>query len=57
MANCFFVDFENVHNAGLSNLKGLSKDDFFLFFTQLTLRTLHLITLICSINPVVGMNL
>ena len=27
MANCFFIDFENVHNAGLSNLKGLTKDD------------------------------
>ena len=34
MANCFFVDFENVHNSGFSNLKGLSKDDlFFIFYT------------------------
>ena len=34
MGICFFIDFENVHNSGLSNLKGLSKDDLiFIFYT------------------------
>ncbi|MBQ8707131.1 MAG: hypothetical protein IJ523_03470 [Succinivibrionaceae bacterium] len=35
MANCFFVDFENVHDSGLSNLKNLNKDDrIFIFYTE-----------------------
>ena len=34
MGICFFIDFENVHNSGLSNLNGLSKDDLiFIFYT------------------------
>lgn len=37
MGICFFIDFENVHNSGLSNLKGLSKDDLiFIFYTAST---------------------
>ena len=37
MSNCFFIDFENVHNSGLSNLKGLCKDDLiFIFYTANT---------------------
>lgn len=37
MGICFFIDFENVHNSGLSNLKGLSKDDLiFIFYTVST---------------------
>lgn len=52
MANCFFVDFENVHNAGLSNLKGLSKDDFFfIFYTanteNITLDNINLLNKSC----------
>ena len=35
MSNCYFIDFENVRNSGLSNLKGLDKDDLiFLFYTS-----------------------
>lgn len=38
MGICFFIDFENVHNSGLSNLKGLSKDDLiFIFYTASTM--------------------
>ena len=52
MANCFFIDFENVHNAGLSNLKGLSKDDlFFIFYTanaeSITLDNINLLNKSC----------
>lgn len=52
MANCFFIDFENVHNAGLSNLKGLSKDDlFFIFYTanaeSITLDNISLLNKSC----------
>ena len=35
MSNCYFIDFENVRNSGLSNLKGLDKDDLiFHFYTS-----------------------
>lgn len=52
MANCFFIDFENVHNAGLSNLKGLTKDDlFYIFYTvnaeSITLDNLNLLNKSC----------
>ena len=52
MANCFFIDFENVHNAGLSNLNRLSKDDlFFIFYTanaeSITLDNISLLNKSC----------
>lgn len=34
MANCYFIDFENVHNAGLKELSGLNADDLiYIFYT------------------------
>ncbi len=37
MANCFFIDFENVHNSGLTNLKNLTQNDLlYIFYTTNT---------------------
>lgn len=37
MANCYFIDFENVHNSGLNDLKDLNKEDLlFIFYTTNT---------------------
>ena len=34
MANCYFIDFENVHNTGLKELSGLNADDLiYIFYT------------------------
>ena len=44
MANCFFIDFENVHNAGMTNLKSLTKDDLFYIFYTTNAETISLDT-------------
>ncbi len=37
MANCYFVDYENVHNTGLNNLNDLQPDDkLYIFYTKET---------------------